>query len=278
MAWGSMIYGDEKMVRQIAPFLQRVLVIEPALASGRLLIELLKNLGGRDICVETTDAGAMAAAKAFEPQIIFSELGGPQFDGLKFTRALRRSSLAARYAPVIMVTSEATAAAIVGARNAGVHEFLRKPFTTKDLVRRLEAVTLRSRDWIEAINYIGPDRRRFNSGDYQGPRKRQTDNPSMADAARIRQALVILKSAIGAIESDPMQALRSMQAQAEELKRAAASAQNQKLTAATGVFERCLAAATGAQVLSRSDVEASAMSLWSFMPPEEPSAPKAAVA
>lgn len=273
-----MIYGDEKMVRMIAPSLQRVLVIEPAHASGRLLVELLKNLGSRDIAVETNDAGAMSACKAFEPQIIFTELAGPQFDGLKFARALRRSNLPSRYAPIIMVTAEATAAAIVGARNAGVHEFLRKPFTTKDLVRRLEAVTLRSRDWIEAISYIGPDRRRFNSGDYQGPRKRQTDNPSMADAARIRQALMILKAAIAAIESDPMQSLRSMQAQAEELKRAAVAMKDQKLTAATGVFERCLAASAGTNVISRSDVEASAMSLWAFMPPEEPSEPKAAVA
>ncbi len=270
-----MIYGDDKTVRMMAPSLQRVLVIEPAHASGRLLVELLKNLGARDIATEANDAGAMAACKSFDPQIIFSELAGPQFDGLRFARALRRSSLPTRYAPIIMVTATATAAAIVGARNAGVHEFLRKPFTTKDLVRRLEAVTLRSRDWIEAISYIGPDRRRFNSGDYQGPRKRQTDNPSMADAARIRQALMILKSAIAAIETDPMQALRSMQAQAEELKRAAASTKDQKLTAAIAVFERCLAAASDTHVLSRSDVEASAMSLWAFMPPEEASEKKA---
>lgn len=273
-----MIYGDEKLARQIAPFLQRVLIIDPAHASARLLGELLKNLGARDVATETGDAGALAACKTFEPQIIFSELAGGQLDGLKFARALRRSNLPARYAPIIMVTAEATAAAIVGARNAGVHEFLRKPFTIKDLARRLEAVTLRPRDWIEAINYIGPDRRRFNSGDYQGPRKRQSDHPSMADAARIRQALIILKSAIGAIENDPMQSLRSMQAQAAELKRAAASIKDNKLNAATGVFERCLAAAAESGVLSRSDVEASATSLWSFMPPEEPSAAKAAVA
>ena len=126
----------------------------------------------------------MAACKNFEPQVIFTELTGKDLDGLNLVRTLRRSTLSCRQAPVIVVTTEATAAAIVASRNAGGHEFLRKPFTTKDLVRRLEAVCLRSRDWIEAINYIGPDRRRFNSGDYQGPRKRQSDHPAMADAAR----------------------------------------------------------------------------------------------
>ena len=218
-----MIFGEEKLARQLAPFLQRVLVVDSSQAGARLLVELLKGLGAKHVYVETTDAGALNVCKSLEPQAIFTELTGKNLDGLAFVRSLRRSTLSCRQAPVIVVTGEATAAAIVASRNAGVHEFLRKPFTTKDVVRRVEAVTLRSRDWIEAINYIGPDRRRFNSGDYQGPRKRLSDSPAMADAARIRQALMILKSAIDAIESDPMQALRSMQAQAEELKRAAAA-------------------------------------------------------
>jgi two-component system, response regulator PdtaR len=273
-----MIFGEEKLARQLAPFLGRVLVVDSSHAGARLLGELLKGLGARHVVLEASDAGAMAACKNFEPQIIFTELSGKSLDGLNFVRALRRSTLAGRQAPVIVVTTEATAGAIVASRNAGVHEFLRKPFTTKDLVRRLEAVTLRSRDWIEAINYIGPDRRRFNSGDYQGPRKRQSDHPAMADAARIRQALIILRSAIKAIESDPIQALRSMQAQAGELKRAGTSTKEQKLIAATGVFERCLKAAADSGILSRSDVEASAASLWAFMPPEEDQPVQVAVA
>ena len=38
---------------------------------------------------------------------------------------------------------------------------MRKPFTIGDLERRLEAVTLKPRDWVEAVQYVGPDRRRF---------------------------------------------------------------------------------------------------------------------
>ncbi|MDR3511881.1 MAG: response regulator [Caulobacteraceae bacterium] len=264
-----MIFGEEKLARQLAPFLQRVLVVDGSHAGARLLGELLKGVGAKHVYAEPTAAAAMAACKNFEPQVIFTELTGRDLDGLNLVRTLRRSTLSCRQTPVIVVTTEATAAAIVASRNAGVHEFLRKPFTTKDLVRRLEAVCLRSRDWIEAINYIGPDRRRFNSGDYQGPRKRQSDHPAMADAARIRQALIILKSAIKAIESDPAQALRSMQAQNGELRTVAASIKDPKLSAATAVFGRCLAAAAESGVLSRSDVEASSASLWGFMPADE---------
>src|SRR5208283_5007257 len=123
-----------------------------------------------------------------------------------------------RRAPVIMFSAEATAAAIIGARDAGVHEFLRKPFTIKDLMRRLEAVAMRPRDWVEGIGYVGPDRRRFNSGDYSGPLKRRVDHAVTPDEARLVQALKILKAATAAIESDPRQALRSMLAQAEDLR------------------------------------------------------------
>ena len=273
-----MIFGDERLLRRLAPHLQRILVVESVAANAWLLCDLLTDLGGRSVHTESTDAAAMKACKGLDPQIIFTELTGKELDGLRFVRALRRSSYACRQAPVIVVTGEATAAAIVASRNAGVHEFLRKPFTAKDLVRRLEAVTLRQRDWIEAINYVGPDRRRFNSGDYQGPRKRLSDNPAMADAARIRQALMILKSAIDAIESDPRQALRSMQAQEGELKRAALAIQDPRLAAAAAVFARCLAQVANTGRLSRAEVEASAASLWTFMPPQDSGAKQAAVA
>jgi DNA-binding response OmpR family regulator len=265
---------EEKLVRRIAPHLQRVLVVDGSSASARLLVDLLKGLGAGEVRVETSDAGAMTACKAFNPQLVFTELAGGQVDGLAFARALRRSTLNARKAPIVMLTAEATAAAIVAARNAGVHEFLRKPFTTRDLLRRLEAVTLRSRDWIEAINYIGPDRRRFNSGGYQGPRKRRTDQPAMADAERVRQALTILKAAIEAIDTDPAQALRAMQAQAEELKRAAVAMKDANLLTAATAFEACVDAAVAKGGLSRSAVATGSAALWAFLPPAD--APAAA--
>ena len=74
-----------------------------------------------------------------------------------------------------------------------------QPFTTKDVVLRLEAVTLKPRDWIEGVAYIGPDRRRFNSADYSGARKRHADKEAPTETSRLLQALRILKAAIGAI-------------------------------------------------------------------------------
>jgi CheY-like chemotaxis protein len=246
--------------------LERVLVVDPQPASTRLLTELLKDLGSRFVMVESTNSRAMAVARAEDPQIIFCEYSGGEVDGLELTRQLRRSELRCRMAPVIMVTGEATAQAILGARDAGVHEFLRKPYTIKDLVRRIEAVTLKQRDWVEAVRYIGPDRRRFNSGDYKGPRKRKSDTKAMPDVGRIEQALRILKSAVGAIESDPKQALRAMQAQAIDLTKGAVAIGDTNLATAAASLQYVLTECQHSGYMNRPKIEQACLGLWPYLP------------
>jgi DNA-binding response OmpR family regulator len=232
--------ADAKVVQRMTPHLQKVLVLDPQASSARLVGELMRDIARSQVYVaETNDKGLKLAANT-DPGIIFVELSSGPVDGVSFTRALRRSNSAARYAPVIMVTGQATAAGILAARDAGVHEFLRKPFTLKDLLRRLEAVTLRQRDWVEAVNYVGPDRRRFNSGDYTGALKRRSDNPATPHAEKLAQTLKILRSAIGAVGSDPTQAMRSMQAQVAEIRKCAMIAADLQLTTASIDFGRLL--------------------------------------
>jgi len=261
-----LIYSETANSKKLSRHLERVLVVEPQTASARLLTELLKDLGARFVVVESTPGRAMQVCRSEDPQIIFTEFAGPNLDGLAFVRQMRKSELACRQAPVIMVTGEATAQAILGARDAGVHEFLRKPFTIKDLVRRIEAVTLKQRDWVEAVRYIGPDRRRFNSGDYKGPRKRKSDTAAAPAAARVEQAMRILKSAIGAIESDPRQALRAMQAQAVDLTTAAIGIGDTGLATAAANLQFCLSECAASGQMNRPMIEQACVALWPYLP------------
>lgn len=177
-----MFNADPKVMQRIAAKMQRVLVIDPSSGAARLLGDLLKDMGARQALTAANGAQALALASTFEPELIVTELVGPQLDGLDFTRKLRRSALACRQAPVIVVTIEATAESILAARNAGMHEFLRKPFTAGDIYRRVENVILKPRPWIEAQMYVGPDRRRFNSGEFAGASKRRSDAAPAAKA------------------------------------------------------------------------------------------------
>ena len=265
-----MFNTDAKVIQRMAPLMQRVMIVDSQPAGARLIGELMRDIARSHIWVAETNEKAIRLCASYDPHIIFVEAGPVPVDGIAFTRELRRSHLSARYAPVIMVTGQATAAGILAARDGGVHEFLRKPFTMKDLLRRLEAVTLRQRDWVEAVDYIGPDRRRFNSGDYSGALKRRSDARETPDSERLAQALKILRSAIDAIASDPVQAMRSMQAQVTDLRKCGMSVADLKLTTAAIDFGRYLdEIEKKGQPYDKAPLEAKAATLLSYMPKDE---------
>ncbi|CAN5334522.1 response regulator [soil metagenome] len=239
-----MFAADARVLNRIAPTIQRVVIADPNAASARLLLDIMKSLGAREVVVETDEARVMDAIREIEPGLIFTERTGPMLDGESMTRNLRRSSLPSRRNPVIMVTADATATTIKGARDCGVHEFLRKPFTSSDLFRRIENVALKPRDWVEGVGYVGPDRRRFNSGEYAGPQKRKVDKAaaSASPAVAVKdQAMRILAAALAQFDNDPLQAIRAARTQAETLKALAIRTADAKLAIAASGLEATLA-------------------------------------
>lgn len=239
-----MFTADAKTLNRIEPVVRRVLIADPNAASARLLLDIMKSLGAREVVTEPDENRVLEYAREMEPGLIFTERTGARLDGEQLARRIRRSNLACRRVPIIMVTSEATASSIKGARDSGVHEFLRKPFTAGDLFKRVENVALKPRDWIEAVGYVGPDRRRFNSGEYAGPQKRKADKPAAAidEAAAIKdQALRILAASLAQFDSDPMQAVRASKQQAETLKSLAVRTGDTRLAVAAAGLESCLA-------------------------------------
>ena len=261
-----MLTTDTKLDAALAPHLARVLIVDQTPAAARMLSDLLHNIRRGQVWTANSTAAAISMAQTADPQIIFVEYAGPDLDGLAFTKALRRSSFSCRKVPVIMVTGQATPGAILGARDSGVHEFLRKPYTNKDLVRRLEAALLRPRGWVEAVGYIGPDRRRFNSAEFRGARKRRTDAAKSSEEACALQALRIVAAAVGAIETDPHQAFRSLGVQSVDLQRAAAIMGDESLRAAAADLQRQLTAIGSGERLSRAELEPCARKLLAFLP------------
>jgi DNA-binding response OmpR family regulator len=245
--------GEKRSYAKMQPLLKRVLIVDPQPAGARLLVDLMRDFARSYCWVATDTERALKIAQTYDPQLLVVEVGDPRVDGLAITRALRRSTWSARQAPVIAIAGLATAASILAARDAGVHEFLRKPYSLKDLVRRLEAVTLRERDWVEGIRYIGPDRRRFNSGEYSGSLKRRDDGSETPYQQKINQALKIIQAAVAASETDPQQALRAMLAQANFLQ---TTAIDFRITlAASEIYQKLTRAVQSGERLSRADAE-----------------------
>src|ERR1700728_1146393 len=62
---------------------------------------------------------------------------------------------------------------VIGARDAGVTEFLAKPISAKALYQRVFNVVANPRPFIKTKTYFGPDRRRNVNLSYVGPERRK---------------------------------------------------------------------------------------------------------
>jgi DNA-binding response OmpR family regulator len=138
-----------------------VLVADHSAHMAALIADMLRSLGRKDIC-EVTDADSAMfelRRRAFEVIILDDALDG--MDGVALTRNLRAATDSPnRSVPIIMMSSAPDAKRIAAARDAGVTEFLRKPFAANHLQSRLTSIETNPRGFIEAGEYKGPDRRR----------------------------------------------------------------------------------------------------------------------
>jgi CheY-like chemotaxis protein len=259
-----------KSSRRMEQMPQRILIVDPQPERAKMLGELMRDLCRADIWSAPSVAKALKLAAKVDAQLIFCELGGDKVDGIALTRKLRRSDLACRQAPVVLVAHHATTEHRLAARDAGAHELLHRPFTLKDLTRRVEAAVVYPRDWVEAVDYVGPDRRRFASADYNGPLKRLADHVPTSDTVRIGQALKILKSAVSALEREPEQAVRAILAQAMILQAAADGVADRRLAAAAHeLHQHVFAAAKLGEPPLRAEVERRAAPLLAQLPRDD---------
>ncbi|MET0337672.1 MAG: response regulator [Caulobacter sp.] len=207
---------DPKLSRAVAERVARVLIINPQAPAARMLATQLRDLAPSEATIIADTTTALKAVNDLNPTLIFVEHTPGETDGLEFTRRLRRSMTPPRGTPVILTTAEATAAVLFGARDAGVHEFLRKPFNLGDLAKRVVAV-IAPRPWIQAEQYVGPDRRRFNSGDYKGPPKRLSDKRARDAVAVQKAVLALLRNADAALDVSPEEVISALKARADTL-------------------------------------------------------------
>lgn len=138
-----------------------VLIADHSPNMATLVAVMLRSIGRKDIR-EVYDAGrAMTELKRRQFDVIIVDDNLEGMDGVAFTRRLRGDATCQnRFVPVIMMSAAPDAKRIADARDAGVTEFLRKPFAANHLQSRLANIEANPRGFIEAREYAGPDRRR----------------------------------------------------------------------------------------------------------------------
>ncbi len=152
------------------------LVVDDNRHMRSLVRSVLRALGVRHIKEATDGADAYARLGIYAADVVICNWQMSPMDGLEFVRLLRTDTNSPNpFVPVIMLTAHTEAKRVVEARDAGVSEFLAKPFSAHQLYSRIRAIIEHPRPFVRAQMYVGPDRRRRQDPDFKGPERRTQD-------------------------------------------------------------------------------------------------------
>lgn len=96
---------------------------------------VLTELGHSDIEEACDGQDALSKVWAFKPDLLLVDWNMPNMDGLSFVKVFRAKD---KTTPIIMVTCEKEKGRVVEAIQAGVNNYVAKPFTPDLLSQRLQ--------------------------------------------------------------------------------------------------------------------------------------------
>ena len=153
-----------------------VLIVEDNQPMLDLVKSLLSTFGvGNIYAAKNGDDGFRLFCQQ-NPDIVIADWMMKPMDGISLTRRIRNDPGSPnQFVPVVLMTGFSEKRRVVQARDAGVTEFLVKPFNARDLYRRISQIIERPRQFVRSEDFFGPDRRRKAPIGFEGPLRRDTD-------------------------------------------------------------------------------------------------------
>ncbi|MBF0093208.1 MAG: response regulator [Alphaproteobacteria bacterium] len=150
------------------------LVVEDNFHMRQLVVMVLKSFRATNILTAADGSSAFREMGGMVPDIIITDMMMKPMNGIEFTRKLRTDDNSPDpFVPILMLSSYSELERVVAAREAGVTEFLNKPFAARTLYARIHSMIYQPRQFVRSETYFGPDRRRH-------------DKPFMGDDRRRR--------------------------------------------------------------------------------------------
>lgn len=154
-----------------------ILIAEDNQPMLELLQSLLSIYGFKNVIVATDGQGAFELYCQHKPDLVITDWMMKPVDGIELINKIRTNPKSPnQFTPVILMTGFGDAKRVASARDAGVTEFLVKPFNARDLYRRLAQIIEKPRDFVRSEDFFGPDRRRKTKAEYSGPRRRERES------------------------------------------------------------------------------------------------------
>jgi CheY-like chemotaxis protein len=153
-----------------------VLIVE----DNQPMLELAKSLmlafGVKNVVTAKNGEEGFKKFCEHNPDIVIADWMMKPMDGISLARRVRNDLASPnKFVPFVLMTGFSEKRRVMQARDAGVTEFLVKPFTARDLYKRLYQVIERPRQFVRSDDFFGPDRRRRSTNEYEGPMRRDSD-------------------------------------------------------------------------------------------------------
>jgi len=151
-----------------------ILIVDDEKLIQRLVTAVLESLGFKSLVIANNGQKAIELLSTQRFDLIITDWRMPDMDGLEFINFVRHSpkSFSPRI-PIIFLTGNTEVHHVLTARDAGVNEYMIKPFTAEQLVKRIRSVIEHPRSFVDAFSYRGPDRRRKDIPPYGGVDRRK---------------------------------------------------------------------------------------------------------
>jgi two-component system chemotaxis response regulator CheY len=155
----------------------KILVVEDMQPMLALTKSILNIFGFNKVY---TAAGGDSGYEMFQsekPDLVITDWLMEPVSGLELIRKIRKSPDSHNpFVPIILMTGFSDRARVELARDDGVTEFLVKPFSAKDIYSRIVQIVEKPRQFVNASDFFGPDRRRRIINEYPGPHRRAEDD------------------------------------------------------------------------------------------------------
>ena len=116
-----------------------VLIVDDFATMRRILRNILKQLGFTNLVEADDGTTALEVLEKQKIDLIISDWNMPKMTGLELLKAVR-SNKKLKGLPFLMVTAEAQKKNVIDAVQAGVTNYIVKPFTADQILEKLEKI------------------------------------------------------------------------------------------------------------------------------------------
>ena len=113
----------------------KVLVVDDSGTMRKIIVRSLNALGVTDVLEAGDGSDGLELFKQHAFDMVLTDWNMPRMTGIEFLKAIRASG---SQVPVILITTEADRGRVIEAVQAGVSDYLVKPFETEGLRTKLQ--------------------------------------------------------------------------------------------------------------------------------------------